>query len=54
VDYEENFALVARYSSIISILALVAQMEWKIQKVDVNTTFLNDVVEEEIYIDHPE
>ena len=30
IDYEETFAQVARYSSIRSILALSAQMGWKI------------------------
>ena len=28
IDYEENFALVARFSSIRSILALLAHMGW--------------------------
>jgi len=32
IDYEEIFAPVARYSSIKSILALVAQMGWKIHQ----------------------
>lgn len=30
IDYEHTFSLVARYSSIRSILALLAQMGWKI------------------------
>ena len=30
IDYEETFAIVATYSSIRSILALVAQMGWKV------------------------
>ena len=30
IDCEETFALVARYTSIISVLALVAVMKWKI------------------------
>ena len=30
IDYDETFAPVARYSSIISMLALSAQMGWKI------------------------
>ena len=53
VDYEETFAPIARYSSIRSILALVAQMGWKIHQMDVNIIFLNGVVEEEIYIKQP-
>eukprot|EP00253_Pinus_taeda_P001734 PITA_01734 len=54
VDYEETFAPVARYSSIRSILALVAQMGWKIHQMDVKTVFLNGVVEEEIYKEKPQ
>jgi len=46
LDYEDKFSPVARYSSIRSILALATQMGWKVQQMDVKTTFLNDVVEE--------
>ena len=28
-------------------------MKWKIHQIDVNTTFLNGVVEEEVYIEKP-
>ena len=54
IDYEETFSHVARYSSIRSILALVAHMGWKIHQMDVKTTFLNGVIEEEVYIKNPE
>ena len=30
IDYEENFALVSRYTSIISVLTLAIMMKWKI------------------------
>eukprot|EP00253_Pinus_taeda_P009424 PITA_09424 len=53
VDYEETFAHVARYSSIISILCLAAQMGWKIHQMDVRTTFLNGSIEDEVYIEQP-
>ena len=53
VEYEENFAPITRYSSIRSILALVAQMGWKIHQMDVKTTFLNGNIEEEVYIKQP-
>eukprot|EP00253_Pinus_taeda_P021137 PITA_21137 len=54
VHYYETFAPVARYSSIISILALSAQMGWKIHQMDIKTIFLNDMIEEEVYIEQPE
>eukprot|EP00253_Pinus_taeda_P030003 PITA_30003 len=47
IDYDETFAPIARYSSIRSILALSAQMGWKIHQIDVKTTFLNGEIEEE-------
>ena len=53
IDYDDTFAPVARYSSIISILALLAQMGWPIYQMDLNTTFLNGVIEEYVYIEQP-
>ena len=50
IDYDETFAPIARYSSIRSMLALSAQMGWKIHQMDLKTTFLNDKIEEEVYI----
>ena len=44
IDYEETFAPVARYTSIISVLSLAAVMKWKIHQMDVKTSFLNGVV----------
>ena len=45
IDYEENFAPTARYTSIRSVLALAVVMKWKIHQMDVKTAFLNGVVE---------
>jgi len=50
IDYDENFSPIARYSSIRSMLALLAQMGWKIHQMDVKTTFLNRKIKEEVYI----
>ena len=44
IDYEETFAPVAIYTSIRSVLALVAIMKWKVNQMDVKITFLNGVV----------
>eukprot|EP00253_Pinus_taeda_P035257 PITA_35257 len=54
IDYDETFAPVARYSSIRSMLALLAQMGWKIHQMDVKSAFLNGKIEEEVYIEQPE
>ena len=45
IDYDETFSLFARYSSIRAMLALSAQMGWKIHQMDVKTTFLNGQTE---------
>ena len=50
-DYEETFALIARYTSIRSIIPIAAEMGWKIHQMDVKTTFLNGFIQEEIYIE---
>eukprot|EP00253_Pinus_taeda_P004472 PITA_04472 len=51
IDYNETFAPVAKYSSIRLMLALSAQMGWKIHQMDMKTTFLNGKIEEEVYIE---
>jgi hypothetical protein len=54
IDYEETFSLVARYTSIRTIIAVAAKMKWKLHQMDVKTTFLNGVIEEEVYIEQPQ
>jgi hypothetical protein len=53
VDYDETFALVARYTSIRSGISIAAEMGWKIHQMNVKTTFLNGLIQEEVYIEHP-
>jgi hypothetical protein len=50
IDYE-TFALVTRYTSIRTIIALAASMGWRLHQMDVKTTFLNGEIEEEVYIE---
>ena len=45
IDYDENFSLVARYSSIRSMLALSVQMGWKFHQMDVKIAFVNAKIE---------
>ena len=54
IDYEETFTLVARYTLIRTIIALAAKMKWKLHQMDVKTTFLNGVIEDEVYIEQPQ
>ena len=51
IDYEETFAPIARYTSIRTVIALASNMKWKLHQMDVNTAFLNGVIEEEVYIE---
>ena len=53
IDYEETFAPVERYTSIRTIMALASMMKWDLHQMDVKTTFLNGVIEEEVYIKQP-
>ena len=53
IDYEETFAPVERYTSIRTIMALASMMKWDLHQMDVKKTFLNGVIEEEVYIEQP-
>jgi hypothetical protein len=53
-DYDETFAPVARYTSIRAIISLATSMGWSLHQMDVKTTFLNGVIEEEVYIEQPQ
>jgi hypothetical protein len=53
VDYEETFTPVGRYTSIRVIISIASEMGWRIHQMDVKTTFLNGVIEEEVYIEQP-
>jgi hypothetical protein len=44
IDYEETFSLVAKYTSIRTIISLASKMKWKLHQMDVKTTFLNGVI----------
>ena len=46
IGYEESFAPLARYTSIRTVLALASKNNWKLNQMDVNTTFLNGLIEE--------
>ena len=54
IDYEETFSPLARYTSIRTILALESKMKWNLHQMDVKTTFLNGLIEEEVYIEQPQ
>lgn len=51
VDYGETFALVARLEGVRTLLAYAAHKEFKVYQMDVKSTFLNDILDEEVYIE---
>ena len=53
IDYGETFSPVARYISFRTIIDLEIVMKWKIHQMNFKTTFLNGVVEEELYMEQP-
>ena len=53
VDYDETFAPVAWYTSIRSLISIAAEMGWQIHQMDVKTTFMNEVIKEEVYVEQP-
>lgn len=51
IYYKETFVHVSRYTSIRAILLIAAVIKWKLHQMDVKTYFLNNVVEEEVYVE---
>ena len=48
IYYEQIFLPISRHTSIRTIMALASMMKWDLHQVDVKTTFLNGVIEEEV------
>ena len=49
-----KIAPVARYTTIRTIISLVAVFKWKLHRMDVKATFLYGKIEEEVYIEQLE
>ena len=54
LDFFDTFSPVTRITSIRLLIAIAAIFYLKIHQMDVKTTFLNEDLEEEIYMDQPE
>ncbi|GKB70641.1 retrovirus-related pol polyprotein from transposon TNT 1-94 [Tanacetum coccineum] len=54
INFEEYFAPVARLEAIRIFIAFVAHMNMVIYQIDVKTTFLNDILLEEVYVSQPD
>ncbi|KAF3626743.1 hypothetical protein FXO37_30227 [Capsicum annuum] len=53
-DYFDTYSLITRITSIQMLIALAAVYSLEIHQMDVKTTFLNEELEEEIYMEQPE
>nr|GEY51572.1 retrovirus-related Pol polyprotein from transposon TNT 1-94 [Tanacetum cinerariifolium] len=54
IDFEESFALVARLEAIRIFLAYVTHKSMVVYQMDVNTSFLNGNLREEVYVSQPD
>jgi hypothetical protein len=53
IDYGETFSPVAMLDTVRTLLAITSQHKWQVYQMDVKSTFLNDVLEEDVYVDQP-
>jgi hypothetical protein len=54
VDYNHTFSPVVRFDIFRLLCSLAARYDWEIHQIDVDTAFLNGVLEEDIYLSQPE
>jgi hypothetical protein len=50
LDFEETFALVTRREAIRILLAFITSKEFKLYQMDVKNAFLNDVIQDEVFV----
>ena len=53
IDFGEIFSSVARFKSVQLLLSIAALEDWEIKALNVNTAFLFEDVDEEIYLKQP-
>lgn len=53
IDYGETFSPVARLDTIRALLAIEPHNMWKVYQIDVKSSFLNGILEEDVYIQQP-
>lgn len=52
-DFNETFSSVVKPTTIRVILTLALTNKWELQQIDVNNVFLNDFLQEDIYMTQP-
>ena len=53
IDYGETFSPLARLEGVRILLAYASHKVFKVNQTDVKSTFLNGILEEEVYIEQP-
>ena len=53
IDFDETFASVARLESIRILLAIASHLNFKLYQMDVKSAFLNEILQEEVYVEQP-
>ena len=53
IDFQETFAPVAKINTIHVLISLAVNLDWPLMQLDVKNVFLNEDLEEEVYMDLP-
>jgi len=53
IDYEETYSLVAKMTTIRTIITMAATKRWSLHKMDVKNVFLHGDLQEEMYMEQP-
>lgn len=53
IDFDETFAPIAHLKSIRILLSITCSFKIKLFQMDVNSAFLNDYLNEEVYVEQP-
>ena len=54
IDYEETFALIAKLNTIRMLISLATKKHWIMDQLDVKSSFLNEELKEDVYLERPE
>ena len=53
IDFNRTFAPIARFETISIVFAIIAHWKWEVYQFYVNSSFLNGVLNEEVFVEQP-
>lgn len=53
LDYDETFNLVAKITTVLALITLATNNDWKLWQMDVKNAFLHGELDREIYMEQP-